>query len=313
MSGIVMLVLGILLIVSAAVITFSTKKKMWLLGMIAGLMAIVLSFCAVVPTGYTGIVTTFGKVEEGTMEAGFNVIAPWQKVVTMDNREQKISFNAAAFSSDIQEVDVSGSVIFSIGKSTAVDLYRNVGINYASVVVQPQINEDVKSVISRYTAEGLIGSRATLSEQILEMLRTDLEGYGLNIISVAIENIDFTDAFESAVEAKQVATQTKQRAQTEQDQLTMEAEQAAERDRIAAQAAADVAKIQADAEAYAIRVNAEAQAAANTLVAETLTDDLIRQIQASRWDGRLPATVVGSADVLPVLNMGSNTMDHNAE
>lgn len=307
MTGLFAFIAGILVCITALIIMLSTHKKAWLLGIVAGLAVIIFSFCSVVPTGFTGIVTTFGKVNDNTLEAGFNVIAPWQKVITMDNREQKITFKASAFSSDIQEVDVSGSVIFSIGKTTALHLYRNVGVNYTSVVVTPQINEDVKSVISQYTAEGLIGSRATLSGQIMDMLQADLSAYGLNIVSVAIENIDFTDAFESAVEAKQVATQTKQRAQTEQDQKTMEARQAAERERIAAQAAADVAKAKADAEAYAIRVNAEAKAEANRKIAESLTADLIRYTHISLWDGKLPTTVVGANDMLPVLNIDTLT------
>lgn len=299
-------VLGCIALIAAAVILvskfFDGFKWLSLIPFIVAILCFVFSVIAIVPTGYTGILVTMGKVSDYTLDSGLNTVLPWQNVVLMDNREQKIPFNASAFSSDIQEVDLTGSVIFSIDKTTAMDLYRNVGTNYAEIIIHPQINEDVKAIISKYTAEGLIGQRALLSAEILEMLRNDLSTYGLNIISVAIENIDFTDAFEQAVEAKQVATQTKQRAQTEQEQATMEAEQAAERRRIAAQADADVAKINADAAAYAIKAEAEAQASANELIANSLTESLIEYTQVSNWDGKLPTTVV-SSDVgsLPII------------
>ncbi len=82
--------------------------------MIVGAGLVVSSFFGVVPTGYTGILRTVGRVENYTLSAGLNVIKPWQDVVLMDNREQKIEFSQSAFSSDIQQVDIKGSVIYSI-------------------------------------------------------------------------------------------------------------------------------------------------------------------------------------------------------
>ena len=63
---------------------------------------------AIVPTGYTGILTTFGKVADYTLDAGFHLKSPFQVVTVMDNREQKTSYNTQAFSSDIQQVQVIG-------------------------------------------------------------------------------------------------------------------------------------------------------------------------------------------------------------
>ena len=75
-----------------------------------------LSSVSSVPTGYTGILTTFGRVENRTLESGFHLKAPWQRVIKMDNREQRVDFTLAAFSKDIQAVDVAGSINFSINK-----------------------------------------------------------------------------------------------------------------------------------------------------------------------------------------------------
>lgn len=295
---------GIVVFFVSLLAALGTRRKVFWLGVPVAIVLLVVSSFTSVPTGYTGIVTTFGRVEDVTFEAGFHIKAPWQSVVTMDNREQRVKFNFEAFSSDIQQVQVSGSINFSIDKKTAMTLYRNVGTGYADTLISPRLYEDTKSVFSRYTAESLVENRTLLSGEILGMMKSDLNNYGLNIISVAIENIDFTDAFTDAVEAKQVATQTFQRAQTEEQQKTMEAQQAAERQKIAAQAQADVQKIQADAEAYAITAKAEAQAQANAQIAQSLTRELIDYVQAQLWNGQLPTTFVGGADSLPVINVG---------
>lgn len=251
-----------------------------------------------VPTGYTGILTTFGRVEDNTLDAGVAFHFPWQNVVKMDNREQRDAFQLEAFSKDIQQVGIQGSVNYNIDKSTAMRLYRDVGTEYVPILVNPRIQEDVKIVIAKYTAENLVANRQAMSDEIFNLLKSELIEKGVNIISLAIENIDFTDQYESAIEAKQVATQEKQRAQTQQEQQTMEATQKAERDRIAAQAAADVAKIEADAKAYAIQVEAEAKAEANKKMNQSLTQELIEYTKINAWNGQLPQFTGGGTPII---------------
>lgn len=270
-------------------------------------LAILLGTCTVqVNTGYTGIVTTFGRVEDRTLEAGFHFKSPFQKIIAMDNREQKTVFNTQAFSSDIQQVEISGSINYAINKSTAMTLFKEVGTDYFNKLINPRMMENTKAVFSKYTAENLVSTREVLSTQIQEALSQEMDKYGINIISVSIENIDFTDAFTDAVEAKQVAAQKKLQAEIEQEQKTMETQQQAERQRIAAEAEATVAKINADAAAYAIKVESEAEAEANKLIAESLTDALIAFNEVEQWNGELPAYVSGgAADALPILDLTS--------
>lgn len=304
------LIFGIILLIVGLVIGLKGKEYFPafagfapVVGVILAIILAVIGCVSYVPTGYTGIVTTFGKVHEETLDAGINFHAPWDNVITMDNREQRVPFNLEAFSKDIQQVDVQGSINYNIDKSTAMNLYRDVGTEYADILIGPRVQEDVKIIIAKYTAENLIENRQTVADAIFDLLRTELSAKGINVISLAIENIDFTDAFESAVEAKQVATQEKQKAKTQQEQQTMEAEQKAERDRIAAQAAADVAKIEADAEAYAVKVQADAQAEANKKINASLTDELITYNKVNRWDGKLP-TFNGGGTTIPVIDFG---------
>lgn len=285
------------------------KRKMPKFVLILALLAVVAIFVAstctsVVPTGYTGILTTFGRVADYTLDAGFHFKSPFQQVTLMDNREQKTAFSTMAFSSDIQQVDVQGSINYNINKQTAMNLFKDVGVGYYNTLVNPRMQENLKAVFSKYTAEELISSRDKLSVEIREALSAEMDSYGINIISVSIENIDFTDAFTEAVEAKQVAQQSKLKAEIEQAQQTHEAQQQAERQKIAAEAEANVQKIEADAAAYAIRTRAEAEAEANRLIAESLTEELISYTEITQWDGKLPTYMAGGdATTVPVLDL----------
>ena len=282
------------------------KKGLIVLVAAAALALIVALTCtATVQTGYTGIVTTFGKVEDMTLEAGFHFKTPFQKIISMDTREQKDTFTTEAFSSDIQQVNIIGSINYAINKSTAMNLFKEVGTDYFNKLVYPRMLEITKGVFSKYSAENLVANRQRLSEAIREGLHAELDQYGINVISVSIENLDFTDAFTDAVEAKQVAAQKKLQAEIEQGQMTMETQQQAERKRINAEAEANVAKINADADAYALQVRSEAEAEANKKIAESLTENLIRFNEIKAWDGKLPTYMAGEgSSTMPILNLG---------
>ena len=269
---------------------------------VALIVAIILAFSMIktVPTGYTGILTTFGKVEPNTVGAGVHVIAPWQKIVKLDNRTQKVSVETDTFSKDIQQVKVSLAVNFCIDQATAQELYKTVGVNYYESVVLPRILENVKAVVAEYSAENLVAKRGELSDEILTRLTDDAAAYGINIISISVEDIDFTDEFTDAVERKQVATQNKLAAETEQAQKTMEEQAAADRavisakakaeqDVIAANAELEVTKIQAEAALYA----GEKEAEMNKRIAESLTPNLVKYYYIKQWEGVLPKTVLG--------------------
>lgn len=296
-------IIGVLLALAGIVVTLFAKE-IRVFGVIALVIALILigiSCFSSVPTGYTGILTTFGRVENETMEAGFHLKAPWQSIVKMNNQEQRKSFDLEAFSSDIQQVNVSGSINYNIDKTTAMTLYREVGTSYADTLIIPRLYENTKAVFSHYKAEELISNRDALSDEIRDMMIADLKSYGVNVLSISIEDVDFTDAFTTAVEAKQVASQNKLKAETEQEQQTMEARAAAERRQIEAAAQAEVERINADAEAYRIKTQSEAEAEANKKIAESLSEQLIEYNYANSWNGQLPNTYVGDGEAIPVI------------
>lgn len=308
--AIVLLIAGFVL--SAYLKSEDFEAHSWpsFVGIVLAIVIIFVSCVAIVPTGYTGILTTFGRVEDRTVSSGFNMIAPWQKVVKMDNRTQKVQIKTSAFSSDIQQVDLIISVNYCIDQNTAQTLYRTVGINYYDNVMFPRIQENTKAVFSQYTAENLIAKRDELSDMVAETTAKDLASYGITIVSISIEDIDFTDAFTNAVEAKQVAAQNKLTAETEQAQKTMEEQAAAERAVIAAQAEADKAIIAANADLEVVKVQAEAalyagekEAEMNKRISESLTAELIKYYWIKQWVGQLPTTVLGE-DASYMIDLG---------
>ena len=291
----VVLVIGI--IVSRS---FKAKEKKSLASLILTL-AILLSAGSValacfqtVPTGHTGVVTTFGRVENTTLDSGVHFVLPWQQVVKMDNRVQKQTVELPCFSSDIQEVNLTYTINFQIKKSDAQNIYRTIGVDYYTTVIQPCITESVKVVTARYTAEQLVGKRNELAASIEDDLADKLLAYNIELVSTSIENMDFTNAFTDAVEAKQVAQQNKLRAETEAEQKVIEAN-----------AAAEVRKVNADAAAYELLAKAEAEAEANRKISESLTQELINYTYAQTWNGKLPTVMTGSGDnsMIPVLDV----------
>lgn len=272
-----------------------------------GLIICLLGFIKTVPTGSTGIVTTFGRIENITLDAGIHFMAPWKKVVNMDNRTQKQSIEMPCFSSDIQEVNVIYTVNYQINKANAQEIYRTIGKEYFDKIVMPKALEAVKSVFAKYTAEALVESRSSLSKEIEAILVDDLNKQNIQITATSIENIDFTDAFTNAVEAKQVAEQNKLKAQTEQAQATLEAQAQAERQVIKAQADADASILAAKADAEVAKISSdsalyqgEKEASILQRVGEQLAKypDLVKYKYIEGWDGKMPQTILGNSDVI---------------
>lgn len=312
-----MFILGIILVLAAVggvVLGLKDKRKAAFAaaGAVAGVLGIVMIVCScisTVPTGHTGILTTFGKVEDVSLPNGVNLHAPWQNVITMSNKEQKDVGSGLAFSKDIQEVSYSYTIQHTLQPGAAPALYKNVGTEYFDIVVSPAINAVIKTYIGKANAESLIVNREAITADVNREATEIGEKYGLTL-TVIIDNFDFTDVFTNAVEAKQVAEQEKLRAQTEQEKLTMEAEQKAARDKIEAESSAAIAKINAEADLEVQKINADAaeyagqkEAAVNQAIAASLTPELVDYYEIMQWNGQLPTTILGNSDAIPVIDV----------
>ncbi|MGN0558712.1 MAG: prohibitin family protein [Acutalibacteraceae bacterium] len=242
------------------------------------LLITVLSSIAVVPAGSTGVVTTFGKVSDTVMQEGLNFKVPFvQNVAIISNKIQKQEVEAAAVSKDLQTVSSNIAVNYRVGLQSSANIYKNIGSDYETIVLLPAVQESMKSVSAKYTAEELITKRAQVGEEIKKTLEEKVNEYGIMIEKFNIVNFDFSQEFNQAIEAKQVAEQNLIKTKTEQEQAIVVAEAEAKKKVIAAQAEAD-----------AISKKAKAQADANKLLNASLNDTIVEYEKVQKWNGELP-------------------------
>ncbi|MBO5448321.1 MAG: prohibitin family protein [Ruminococcus sp.] len=284
---------------SAKVIDLEKKKTGRIVGIIVVIIAVavlVFSSMSIVPAGCTGVVTTFGKVSEGVLNEGLHFKIPFaQEVISISNKIQVYEADADAVSKDLQSVNSKIAVNYRIMNDYSASIYKNIGPDYQSVVLMPTVQESMKSVCAKYTAEQLITMRAQVGDEIKSELESRVGEYGIQIEKFNIVNFEFSAEFNKAIEDKQVAEQNLLKTKTEQEQAI-----------VIANAEAEKKVIAADAEAKAIKAKADAQAEANKTLTASLTDELIKYQTIEKWDGVLPK-VANSASPLISMDLEDNT------
>ena len=179
-----------------------------------------------VPTGFVGVKTRFGQVQNDVIQEGLNIKMPYvEKIVKIDCRTQKLETTSEASTKDMQVVNLTIVVNYNVNKETANTLYREVGTDYESIIINPAILESIKAITAQYTAEELITKRAEVSAMIQEALYNKIGDKGFIISDFNITNIDFSDSFNSAIEAKAVKQQEVQTAQAELEKQKIQNEQ----------------------------------------------------------------------------------------
>lgn len=258
-------------------------------------LILLFSAAAIVPAGHTGVVVTLGKVSENTFSEGFHLKIPFvQTVINVSNQIQVYEVDAPAVSQDLQTVSSTIAVNYRVQSASSAEIYRNIGADYQAVVLMPAVQESVKSVTARYTAEELITERSAVGEEIKENLGAKLSEYGLQIEKFNIVNFDFSEEFNAAIEQKQVAEQNLLKTQTEQEQAIVIAEAEAQKKIIAAQA-----------EAEAIAAKAQAQADANELLNNSLTELVLQNKMLEQWDGQMPMVSGSDSSLLLGLDVSN--------
>ena len=321
------LVVSILLLLVAIIAPFVIHSMGYKGGGIVSVLAIalaaVIAICScisTVPTGHTGILTTFGRVEDKNLPEGMNFHAPWQNITTMTNKEQIFTEKNVCFSSDLQEVAYTYTVKYSLLSSAAPNIYKTVGTDYFNILVKPQVNNAIKAEFGLVEAENMTELRTQLQSKINETVQAFATPYGIDV-SVVIDDFDFSDAYTDAIEAKQVAEQEALRDKTQQQMETNRTKEQAERTKIQAENDAAIRKINADADADAARVKAQAdydvaqleadaiayrgqkEAEATAALAAAITDDVVAYEYAQNWSGQLPTYMMGSNGALPIIDI----------
>lgn len=256
-----------------------------------------------VDEGERAVILTNGSFSE-ISEPGLNFKMPFfQSARFFSVRNEVVTFEKmAAYSFDQQTAELRLSVNYQISPEQVERVYKNYGSLDAAVerVIQPKVFESVKNVFGQYSAQRAIQERGKMNADILIALQNSVKDSGIQITSVQVENIDFSDAYEGAVEAAAKAKADIERSKSELLRVEQEAQQKVKQ----AQAEAEAKKLQADADAYATSAAGKATAEAIRERGAALRDNpqLVDLVAAERWNGQLPTSMIPGSTV-PFINV----------
>lgn len=234
-----------------------------------------------VPAGNRGVVLRFGAVTGRVLGEGIYIVVPFiETVEKMDVQVHAEKAKAAAASRDLQNVSTEVTLNYQLDAGKVATIYRDLRRDYIQRIIEPSIQEGVKSATAQFDAEELIVKRAAVKALISEYLDVRLKTHGIGVDAVSITDFQFSEEFARAVEAKVTASQQALKAENDLRRIKVEAEQRV---------------TQAKAEAEAIRIQAESINAQGGA-------EYVRLKAIEKWNGILPQWVSSGAPV-PVMDV----------
>lgn len=261
----------------------SKKYSKWgVYGVVGIIIFIILqSAFGTVPVGARGIHLRFNGTTGKVYNEGLYFKLPLiDDVVLIDVKLQKDQATAEAASKDLQTVHSEIALNFNVDPLAASRIYQTVGTSYKERIIDPSIQEAVKAVTAKFTAEELVTQRQLVRDQVKALLKEKLEPHGIIVDEFNIVDFDFSESFSKAIEAKVTAEQDALAAKNKLEQVKFEAEQ-----RIS----------QAKGEAEAIRIQAQAIQAQGGA-------EYVNLKSVEKWNGILPTYMMGGSSV-PFINL----------
>ncbi|MCI6200473.1 MAG: prohibitin family protein [Succinivibrionaceae bacterium] len=276
-----------------------------------------------VDAGEKAVVLTFGEISS-TADAGLHFKLPFIQTVKKFNvRVQKATFGRgegalanqpvlSAYSYDQQIIEsyrLSITWSYDADKIDQVYKYFGTGVsdNIFHTVISPVVQQSTKTILGQYTAVTIVQDRAKLDHSIAQVMEQQLKEYPVKILSIQLEDVNFSKNYESIIEQTAQKKQEVETARNELQKVQIESQKQVAQ----AEAENKAIKLQADAEAYRITVQAKAEADAIRLKGDALRSnrELVDLTIAEKWDGSVPQTVVASGNgssVVPLLNIGKS-------
>lgn len=231
----------------------------------------------IVPAGHRGVLLRWGAVQNNVLGEGLWFICPIRDTVRkIDVQTQKHEIKASAFSKDLQTAETIIAINYHVSPTQANKIWQEIGVDYQSRIIDPAIQEIVKAVTAKFNAQMLVEQREQVKKEMQEFLTVRLQQRYLIIDELSIVNFDFSDEYEKAIEAKQVAQQQVLTSANVLQQRKYEARQ-----RIAT----------ATGEAEAIRIQAEA-------VSKVGGEAYIMIRAIDKWNGQMPQILAGGDNKL---------------
>lgn len=253
--------------------------KKWIILAVALVLLIVLFPFKIINAGHRGIVLNGGRVET-IVEEGIRFKFPvFRKIIEIDVQTQKLETEALAYSKDIQTVTTKLALNYHLKPELVENLWNEVGNDFTSRLIDPAIQESVKAATAKFTAQELVEQRPKVKDEIKTELFNRMANYFV-VDEFSILDFSFSDEYEKAVEAKQVAQQAALKAENDLKRIETESQQRV---------------VQAEAEAKAIEIQAKA-------VTQQGGQDYVQLQAILKWDGKLPTQMIPGATV-PFINL----------
>ncbi len=256
----------------------------------------------IVPAGFIGVRTVFGATRHELLQPGLHFVMPFVSAIhDVSVQPHTSSTNEMAATHDQQNVTTETAVTWSIAPDFADQVYENYRTSdgLEGTIIAPIVANDLKAVISRYDAQQLITQRASVANEIASVIAGDLARFHVRVSvgGVNITDMRFSQQYDEAIEAKQIAEQRALQARytLEQTQTSSQAQV------VEAKAAADAAVATAEGQAKATVLQANADAAAYKAKEAGLTPALLQLTALQKWNGILP-TYMGGQTPIPFLN-----------
>lgn len=276
---------------------------------ITGVVVFVVGITVIFGSWYTidqgerGVILRNGAII-GTAQPGLGFKTPWiESVIDISVQSRaKVYDEVLTYSRDQQTAALVLSVNYRLPPDRVEQIYAEYGGEEGLVarLIDRRVYEQVKTVFGRFNAVAAIQERSRLNAEVATAIREAVDGPVL-IESVQIENIDFSDIYEQSIEARMLAEvevqkiqQNAEREKVQAEIAVIQAQAQADSNLAVADANAKAVVLQADAQAHATRVRGDAEAQAIAAKGKALRDnpDLVALVEAERWDGKLPQTMV---------------------
>lgn len=252
-----------------------------------------------VEAGQVAVVKVWGEAKE-VRNAGIHFDF-WlsHKYEKYDIKVQQTIIETETYSSDGQVMNVELVVQYQIQPENAINIAKNYGgLEMLENRIATISTEKMKSVLSQKSAMTIIETRAMVSPMVEEVIRNAItKDFYVDITTVVLTDISFTDAFEKTVEDKMMAEQEKLKAQYEKEKAIIQAEQQLEVAKKEAEAILEKSKKQADSEIEIARGKAEALELLNNAwnnLSNEVKDAILKEMAIEKWNGELPSTVIGN-------------------
>jgi regulator of protease activity HflC (stomatin/prohibitin superfamily) len=242
-----------------------------------------------VDTGHRGVKVRFGEVIGEGLPEGLYFVNPFTThIQSMDTRILKWESTTQAYTRDVQQANVGFVLNYRLDPSKAHIVFQQVGTDWSSKLVGQVLLEDIKREFGQHNAVDIIAQRDLAARAIETHVKETLGRRDVVVTNFQLTNIDFTEQFEHAVEAKVVA---QQKAIEEQNRTVQIEEQAKQR----------VATARGSAEATVLQAKAEAESILIRARALEQNAKLVDWEAVQKWDGKLPTYMMGNA--MPFVNI----------